>query len=154
MPSSDQPARVFFCFVFFVYSFFIRVGEINTLRGNKNWMRAREGVMSSDYFGADLQKLFPIIEEGGSDSSAFDNVLELLVVNGVLSLPEAIMMMLPEAWQSNSNMESEKKAWYEWAACLMEAYDGPGMNEDRTDSCSVPLLTKLVANTHRKHFPF
>ena len=110
--------------------------------------------MSSDYFGADLQKLFPIIEEGGSDSSAFDNVLELLVVNGVLSLPEAIMMMLPEAWQSNSNMESEKKAWYEWAACLMEAYDGPGTNEDRTDSCPVPLLTKLVANTHRNHFTF
>ncbi|KAG0271700.1 glutamate synthase [NADH] [Linnemannia exigua] len=102
-------------------------GEINTLRGNKNWMRAREGVMSSDYFGSDLQKLFPIIEEGGSDSSAFDNVLELLVVNGVLTLPEAIMMMLPEAWQSNANMEPEKKAWYEWAACLMEAYDGPAL---------------------------
>lgn len=103
------------------------IGEINTLRGNKNWMRAREGVMSSDYFGDDLQKLFPIIEEGGSDSSAFDNVLELLVINGVLSLPEAIMMMLPEAWQSNGNIEPEKKAWYEWAACLMEPYDGPGM---------------------------
>ncbi|KAG0078517.1 glutamate synthase [NADH] [Podila epicladia] len=102
-------------------------GEINTLRGNKNWMRAREGVMSSDYFGDDLQKLFPIIEEGGSDSSAFDNVLELLVINGVLSLPEAIMMMLPEAWQSNSNIEPEKKAWYEWAACLMEPYDGPAL---------------------------
>lgn len=83
--------------------------------------------MSSDYFGDDLQKLFPIIEEGGSDSSAFDNVLELLVINGVLSLPEAIMMMLPEAWQSNGNIEPEKKAWYEWAACLMEPYDGPGM---------------------------
>ncbi|KAG0005657.1 glutamate synthase [NADH] [Entomortierella chlamydospora] len=102
-------------------------GEINTLRGNKNWMRAREGVMSSDYFGSDIQKLFPIIEDGGSDSSAFDNVLELLVVNGVLSLPEAIMMMLPEAWQSNDNMEPEKKAWYEWAACLMEPYDGPAL---------------------------
>ncbi|KAG0066294.1 glutamate synthase [NADH], partial [Linnemannia elongata] len=102
-------------------------GEINTLRGNKNWMRAREGVMSSDYFGSDLQKLFPIIEEGGSDSSAFDNVLELLVVNGVLTLPEAIMMMLPEAWQSNANIEPEKKAWYEWAACLMEPYDGPAL---------------------------
>ncbi|KAF9431626.1 glutamate synthase [NADH] [Entomortierella beljakovae] len=102
-------------------------GEINTLRGNKNWMRAREGVMSSDYFGNDLEKLFPIIEDGGSDSSAFDNVLELLVVNGVLSLPEAVMMMLPEAWQSNDNMEPEKKAWYEWAACLMEAYDGPAL---------------------------
>ncbi|KAF9427043.1 glutamate synthase [NADH] [Podila epigama] len=102
-------------------------GEINTLRGNKNWMRAREGVMKSDYFGSDLQKLFPIIEEGGSDSSAFDNVLELLVINGVLTLPESIMMMLPEAWQSNGNIEPEKKAWYEWAACLMEPYDGPAL---------------------------
>ncbi|KAG0086967.1 glutamate synthase [NADH] [Podila epicladia] len=102
-------------------------GEINTLRGNKNYMRAREGVMSSDYFGADLKKLYPIIEEGGSDSSAFDNVLELLVINGVLSLPEAVMMMLPEAWQSNSNMEPEKKAWYEWAACLSEPWDGPAL---------------------------
>ncbi|KAF9308518.1 glutamate synthase [NADH], partial [Podila minutissima] len=65
--------------------------------------------------------------EGGSDSSAFDNVLELLVINGVLSLPEAVMMMLPEAWQSNTNMEPEKKAWYEWAACLSEPWDGPAL---------------------------
>ncbi|CAG8497102.1 530_t:CDS:2 [Paraglomus occultum] len=102
-------------------------GEINTLRGNKNWMRAREGVMKSDLFGSELDLLYPIIEEGGSDSAAFDNVLELLVINGVLSLPEAVMMMIPEAWQNHDHMEPEKKAFYQWAACLMEPWDGPAL---------------------------
>lgn len=102
-------------------------GEINTLRGNKNWMRSKEGVMSSSTFGADLEKLFPIIEEGGSDSAAFDNVLELLVMDGVLSLPEAVMLMVPEAWQNSPNMDPHKKAFYEWAACLMEPWDGPAL---------------------------
>ncbi|OWB54840.1 hypothetical protein B5S28_g699 [[Candida] boidinii] len=102
-------------------------GEINTLRGNKNWMRAREGVMSSALFGEELDKLYPIIEEGGSDSAALDNVLELLVINGVLSLPEAIMLLVPEAWQSNKNMDPKKRAFYEWAACLMEPWDGPAL---------------------------
>ena len=102
-------------------------GEINTLRGNKNWMRAKEGVMSSELFGEELEKLFPIIEEGGSDSAAFDNVLELLVINGVLSLPEAVMTMIPEAWQNDKNIDMKKKAFYEWAACLMEPWDGPAL---------------------------
>lgn len=102
-------------------------GEINTLRGNKNWMRAREGVMESANFGDELDLLYPIIEEGGSDSAAFDNVLELLVVNGVLTLPEAVMMMVPEAWHDNSHMEAEKIAFYQWAACLMEPWDGPAL---------------------------
>lgn len=102
-------------------------GEINTLRGNKNWMRAREGLMKSSLFGDDLDRLYPIIEEGGSDSAAFDNVLELLVINGVLSLPEAIMMMIPEAWQNNNDMDANKRAFYEWAACLMEPWDGPAL---------------------------
>ncbi|CAG8576841.1 6605_t:CDS:2, partial [Dentiscutata heterogama] len=102
-------------------------GEINTLRGNKNWMRAREGIMKSDSFGADLDLLYPIIEEGGSDSAAFDNVLELLVINGVVTLPEAVMMMIPEAWQNNFAMEPEKRAFYQWAACLMEPWDGPAL---------------------------
>lgn len=102
-------------------------GEINTLRGNKNWMRAREGVMKSDVFGEELDKLYPIIEEGGSDSAAFDNVLELLVMNGVLSLPEAVMIMVPEAWQNNTDMNPKKRAFYEWAACLMEPWDGPAL---------------------------
>ncbi|CDK29824.1 unnamed protein product [Kuraishia capsulata CBS 1993] len=102
-------------------------GEINTLRGNKNWMRAREGVMASALFGDELDKLYPIIEEGGSDSAALDNVLELLVINGVLSLPEAIMLLVPEAWQNNEQMDPKKKAFYEWAACLMEPWDGPAL---------------------------
>lgn len=100
-------------------------GEINTLRGNKNWMRAREGVMASETFKEQLDKLYPIIEEGGSDSAALDNVLELLVINGVLSLPEAIMMMVPEAY--HKDMDSNLKAWFDWAACLMEPWDGPAL---------------------------
>ncbi|KAG8626049.1 hypothetical protein KVT40_006450 [Elsinoe batatas] len=102
-------------------------GEINTLRGNKNWMRAREGVMKSDLFGDELDLLYPIIEDGGSDSAAFDNCLELLVINGVLSLPEAVMLMVPEAWEGNSSMDPEKQAFYEWAACMMEPWDGPAL---------------------------
>lgn len=102
-------------------------GEINTLRGNKNWMHAREGRMRSEFFGEDLEKLYPIIEVGGSDSAAFDNVLELLVINGVLSLPEAVMMLVPEAWQDNEEMDPKKAAFYEWAACLMEPWDGPAL---------------------------
>jgi glutamate synthase (NADH) len=105
----------------------LTIGEINTLRGNKNWMRAREGVMKSSLFGDDLDLLYPIIEEGGSDSAAFDNVLELLVVNGILSLPEAVMIMVPEAWQDNPLMNPDKKAFYQWAACQMEPWDGPAL---------------------------
>ncbi|KAL1306530.1 hypothetical protein AAFC00_005221 [Neodothiora populina] len=102
-------------------------GEINTLRGNKNWMRAREGVLKSDLFGDDLESLYPIIEDGGSDSAAFDNVLELLTINGVLSLPEAVMLMVPEAWQGNQSIDPAKQAFYEWAACMMEPWDGPAL---------------------------
>ncbi|KAI1127310.1 glutamate synthase [Nemania abortiva] len=102
-------------------------GEINTLRGNKNWMRAREGVMQSSVFGDELEYLYPIVEDGGSDSAAFDNVLELLTINGVLSLPEAVMLMVPEAWQGNTAMDPKKAAFYEWAACQMEPWDGPAL---------------------------
>lgn len=90
-------------------------------------MRAREGVMQSDFFKDELDLLYPIVEDGGSDSAAFDNVLELLTINGVLSLPEAIMLMVPEAWQDNAAMDPEKAAFYEWAACLMEPWDGPAL---------------------------
>ena len=83
-------------------------------------MRAREGVLASSLFGEQLDLLYPIIESGGSDSAAFDNVLELLVVNGVLTLPEAVMMLIPEAWQGNDNMDPEKKAFYKWAARVLE----------------------------------
>lgn len=83
--------------------------------------------MKSDKFADELESLYPIIEEGGSDSAAFDNVLELLMINGVLSLPEAVMLMIPEAWQDNHTMEPEKAAFYEWAACQMEPWDGPAL---------------------------
>lgn len=92
--------------------------------------------MKSDNFGRELNHLYPIIEADGSDSAAFDNVLELLMMNGSLSLPEAVMMaysslilnqMIPEAWQNQSNMSDDKKAFYEWAACLMEPWDGPAL---------------------------
>ncbi len=102
-------------------------GEINTLRGNKNWMRAREGVLQSDLFGDELDMLYPIIEDGGSDSAAFDNVLELLTINGSLSLPEAVMLMVPEAWEGNHLIDDKKQAFYEWAACMMEPWDGPAL---------------------------
>jgi len=90
-------------------------------------MRAREGLMKSAKFGDELDSLYPIIEDGGSDSAAFDNVLELLTINNVLSLPEAVMMLVPEAWQNNEDMDPEKAAFYEWAACLMEPWDGPAL---------------------------
>ena len=90
-------------------------------------MRAREGVIQSTLFGEQLDLLYPIIESGGSDSAAFDNILELLVVNGVVTLPEAVMMLIPEAWQGNDLMEPEKKAFYNWAACLQEPWDGPAL---------------------------
>ncbi|QDT03184.1 Ferredoxin-dependent glutamate synthase 1 [Rubripirellula lacrimiformis] len=99
-------------------------GEINTLRGNKNWMRAREGSAESKLFGDELQKLFPVIEPNGSDSGTFDNVLEFMLMNG-RTLQEAIMMMVPEAWQKHETMDEEKRAFYEYFSCMMEPWDGP-----------------------------
>ena len=99
-------------------------GEINTLRGNKNWMRAREGSAESALFGDDLEKLFPVVEPHCSDSGTFDNVLEFLLMNG-RTLQEAIMMMVPEAWQKHETMPEEKRAFYEYFSCMMEPWDGP-----------------------------
>ncbi|MBT8447737.1 MAG: glutamate synthase large subunit, partial [Gammaproteobacteria bacterium] len=99
-------------------------GEINTLRGNANWMRAREALCDSDVFGADLQKLFPIVHEGTSDSAAFDNVLEFLHMSG-RPLPLAVLMMIPEAWSGHEAMDPARKAFYEYHSCLMEPWDGP-----------------------------
>ena len=99
-------------------------GEINTLLGNKNWMRARQGVVSSDLFGDDISKLFPVVEKDCSDSGTFDNVLEFLLMSG-RTLQEAVMMMVPEAWQSNINMDEPKKAFYRYHSALMEPWDGP-----------------------------
>jgi glutamate synthase (NADPH/NADH) large chain len=99
-------------------------GEINTLRGNVNWMRAREPVLQSPVFGEDIEKIRPVVDPRGSDSAMFDDVLELLVHTG-RSLPHAIMMMIPEAWQKHEAMEAERQAFYEYHSCLMEPWDGP-----------------------------
>ncbi|WP_219341244.1 glutamate synthase large subunit, partial [Nevskia soli] len=99
-------------------------GEINTLRGNANWMHARQSILASPLFGPDIAKLFPISPKSASDSSTLDNVLELLVQSG-RSLPHAISMLIPEAWAANPHMPDEKKAFYEYHCSLMEPWDGP-----------------------------
>src|ERR671912_446283 len=99
-------------------------GEINTLRGNVNWMRARESQLASELFGDDLPKILPVIRPGGSDSGTFDNVLELLVLAG-RSLPHAIMMMIPEAYQGREDISPELEGFYAYHQCLMEPWDGP-----------------------------
>jgi len=99
-------------------------GEINTLRGNVNWMRAREGVVRSELFGNTIDHLFPIVGPDTSDSGAFDNVLEFLLMTG-RTLQEAVMMMIPEAWQKREQMARNKRAFYEYHSCLMEPWDGP-----------------------------
>ncbi len=99
-------------------------GEINTIRGNMNWMRAREGSLHSRDFGERLRLAFPILEPDCSDSGTFDNMLEFLSVTG-RSLPEAVMMMIPEAWQKHPAMGPEKRAFYEYHSCLLEPWDGP-----------------------------
>ncbi|MQL72876.1 hypothetical protein Taro_005221 [Colocasia esculenta] len=104
-------------------------GEINTLRGNKNWMKAREGLLKCKKLGLtknEMKKLLPIVDATSSDSGAFDGVLELLVRAG-RSLPEAVMMMIPEAWQNDKNMDAERKALYEYFSALMEPWDGPAL---------------------------
>jgi glutamate synthase (NADPH/NADH) large chain len=99
-------------------------GEINTLRGNLNWMRAREKQMASAVLGVDVSKIYPIVGPYGSDSASFDNALELLVMAG-RSLPHAVMMMIPEAWVSHEDMSEEKRAFYEYHSLLIEPWDGP-----------------------------
>jgi len=99
-------------------------GEINTLRGNNNWMAARQASVSSDLFGDDIEKLWPISYEGQSDTACFDNALEFLVQGGY-SLAHAMMMMIPEAWAGNPLMDEERRAFYEYNAALMEPWDGP-----------------------------
>jgi glutamate synthase (NADPH/NADH) large chain len=99
-------------------------GEINTVKGNFNWMRAREGVMKSTVLGDDLQKLFPLIYEGQSDTACFDNALELLVMAGY-PIAQAMMMMVPEAWENHTLMDENRRAFYEYHAAMMEPWDGP-----------------------------
>ncbi len=106
------------------YRYIAHNGEINTVRGNRNWMRARTGSLQSEKFGDELPKLFPILTELGSDSATLDNALQFLCVNG-RSLPHSVLMLIPEAWQNNALMDPDLKAFYEYHACLMEPWDGP-----------------------------
>src|SRR5213594_3074550 len=106
------------------YRYVAHNGEINTLRGNINWMRTREALCRSDVLGDDLAKVLPVTREGLSDSATFDNVLEFLVMNG-RSLPHAILMMIPEPWQHHESMSPERRAFYEYHSSLMEPWDGP-----------------------------
>ena len=99
-------------------------GEINTVKGNYNWMLAREGVMQSAVLGDDLKKLYPLIYEGQSDTACFDNALELLVMAGY-PIAQAMMMMIPEAWENHNQMDENRRAFYEYHAAMMEPWDGP-----------------------------
>jgi glutamate synthase (NADPH) large chain len=99
-------------------------GEINTVKGNFNWLRAREGMMKSAVLGDDLQKLYPIVYEGQSDTATFDNCLELLLMSGY-PLEHAVMMMIPEAWEQHTLMDDNRRAFYEYHAAMMEPWDGP-----------------------------
>ncbi|MDE2613646.1 MAG: glutamate synthase subunit alpha, partial [Burkholderiales bacterium] len=106
------------------YRFVAHNGEINTLKGNFNWMRAREGVMKSPVLGDDLAKLYPITFEGQSDTATFDNTLEMLVMAGY-PLAHAMMMMIPEAWEQHEAMDARRRAFYEYHAAMLEPWDGP-----------------------------
>ena len=106
------------------YRYIAHNGEINTIRGNRNWMRTREALLESDLIPGDLKRLFPICTPDASDSASFDEVLELLHMGG-RSLPHAVLMMIPEAWENNPDMDAKRRAFYEFHACLMEAWDGP-----------------------------
>ena len=106
------------------YRYIAHNGEINTVKGNRNWMRARETLLESDLIPGDLKRLFPIINNSGSDSASFDEVLELLYLGG-RSLPHSILMMIPEAWENHKTMPQERKDFYAFHAALMEPWDGP-----------------------------
>ncbi len=106
------------------FRFIAHNGEINTVRGNINWMHARESMLASPVFGPDLAKIMPVVRAGGSDSATLDNVLELLVLGG-RSIEEAVSMLIPEPWSGHESMADDLKAYYEFQACLMEPWDGP-----------------------------
>src|SRR3954462_2926925 len=106
------------------YRYIAHNGEINTLRGNINWMHAREALFESELFGDDIKKILPVVCTDGSDSAMFDNTLELLVLAG-RPLAHAMMMMVPEPWSNDENMDPARRAFYQFHACLMEPWDGP-----------------------------
>ena len=106
------------------YRYIAHNGEINTVKGNRNWMRARETLLESDLIPGDLKRLFPIVENSGSDSASFDEVLELLYLGG-RSLPHSVLMMIPEAWENHTTMSKARKDFYSFHSSLMEPWDGP-----------------------------
>ena len=106
------------------YRFIAHNGEINTVKGNRNWMRAREALLASDLIPGDLSRIFPIVDQQGSDSASFDQVLELLYLGG-RSLPHSILMMIPEAWENHASMSESRRDFYGFHASLMEPWDGP-----------------------------
>jgi glutamate synthase (NADPH/NADH) large chain len=106
------------------YRYVAHNGEINTLQGNRNWMRAREALLASSLLPGDLERIFPIVTPGASDSASFDEVVELLHLGG-RSLPHAVLMMIPEAWENHQQMDPAKRAFYRYHAALMEPWDGP-----------------------------
>ncbi|HET7406636.1 MAG TPA: glutamate synthase large subunit [Mycobacteriales bacterium] len=106
------------------YRYIAHNGEINTVMGNRNWMRAREALLRSADIPGDLSRLFPVVTPGASDSASFDEVLELLHMGG-RSLPHAVLMMIPEAWENHEQMDAARRAFYAYHACLMEPWDGP-----------------------------
>ena len=106
------------------FRFVAHNGEINTIRGNRNRMRAREALLASDLIPGDLTRLYPICDPDGSDSASFDEVLELLHLGG-RTLPHAVLMMIPEAWENNATMDPKRRAFYKFHASLMEPWDGP-----------------------------
>jgi glutamate synthase (NADPH/NADH) large chain len=106
------------------YRFIAHNGEINTVKGNRNWMRARESLLASELIPGDLKRLFPIVEMSGSDSASFDEVLELLYLGG-RSLPHAVLMMIPEAWENHATMPQNRRDFYAFHASMMEPWDGP-----------------------------
>ena len=106
------------------YRYIAHNGEINTVKGNRNWMRARESLLQSELIPGDLKRLFPIVEMSGSDSASFDEVLELLYLGG-RSLPHAVLMMIPEAWENHTSMSDARRDFYAFHASLMEPWDGP-----------------------------
>ena len=108
------------------YRFVAHNGEINTLRGNRNWMRARESKLATDLIPGDLNRLYPIVTPGASDSASFDEVLELLHLGG-RSMPHAVLMMIPEAWENHAEMDPARRAFYEFHSTLMEPWDGPAL---------------------------
>jgi glutamate synthase (NADPH/NADH) large chain len=108
------------------YRYVAHNGEINTLRGNRNWMDARESMLASDLIPGDLKRLYPVITRGASDSASFDEVLELLHLGG-RSLPHAVLMMIPEAWENHQEMDPARRAFYEFHSTLMEPWDGPAL---------------------------